>query len=696
MGLSWISPLYLAGVLLLALPVLIHLVQRQRTNGSKFPSLMFLKQIPLREKRSLKIRNWLLLLLRCLLLLLIVVAFARPFVTGTGASPLDLGRVDSVILIDRSYSMRIAGHWQQAQEIALKLVDEKKTVDRIAVIVFDENTEVLSDLTSHTGNLRLAIGRQVPGVKATRLRLGIEQAGRLLTASNASKKQILLISDFQATGVAPGDIPEISQDIELKTFAVDAVNAVNASISSFTITPSTGGAVDGYSLEVKVRNHAATALDQQLGLSVNGHKYPPRDLRLEPGAAVSETFDDLKGSGNLVRGMVSLEKDALDLDNFAYFVYSSKQQVPVLIVEGSKPRVNQSIYLEDALRLSRNPVFRITRLGWNELKPESLAAWAVIIINDAPIPGGELGSALQDYVAAGGGLLVAIGDKVRGNWPSGGDGFLPATLLHQVDSRPGEARHILQITGNHPLANDLGVRDGVDLSTVRVFSYRNLEPNAGDLVLSRYSDGGVALVERKMPQSGRVLVLTSTLDTHWNDLALQPGFLPFLHQSLRYLSAFESYRNSFEIGEVVDVLDYARALSGYETIVTAADDSTLVIEPPSTREIRLDRRAPILALAEPGFYQVHRATPATSEVVLAANVNSAESNLESLDVERFVEEIRASSVAPSAGAVVPRIQSAGYEQHQQLWYLVLILVLVLMLAEAFSANWIVGKRSIGI
>jgi len=72
MGLSWINPIYLGGVLLLALPVLIHLVHKHHPSGFKFPSLMFLQQIPLQQKRRLEIRHWLLLLLRCLLILLIL------------------------------------------------------------------------------------------------------------------------------------------------------------------------------------------------------------------------------------------------------------------------------------------------------------------------------------------------------------------------------------------------------------------------------------------------------------------------------------------------------------------------------------------------------------------------------------------------------------------------------------------------
>jgi hypothetical protein len=693
MGLSWISPLYLSGALLLALPVLIHLVQRHHLNGIKFPSLMFLKQVPQREKRHFEIRNWLLLLLRCLLLLLVVIAFARPFFTG-GSEPvaLDPGRKDSVIVIDQSYSMRIAERWQQAQETALKLVDEKQPRDRIGVVIFDDSSQVLSDLTTNTENLRTVIGRQSPGLKTTRLRIGLEQAARLLADSNASARQILLISDFQAAAMKPGDAPRISRDIELKTFAVDVADAANATISSIVIGPSRRGTADEFSLKVKVTNHAATTLEQQIRLVVNGRELARRDLRLEPGQVVAESFDDLGTSGGLVRGVVSLDNDALALDNQAFFVYSSKQQVPVLIIEGKEPRINQSIYLENALGLARNPVFTVTRLRWKDLKAEDLAAWAVIIINDASIPGGVLGSALQDYVAAGGGLMVATGNRVQGNWPSGEDGFLPGALLRQVDSKPGVAHGIGEISDSHPIVNDAGAGDRIDLSTARVFSYRNLEPDADDRVLARYSDGGVALLETTR-QRGRVLVLTTTLDRHWNDLVVQPVFLPFMHQALRYLAAFESHPQRLEIGSVVDVMRYAHAQAGGDAIVAAAAAVDLVVEAPSSSEISLSQRLPLLSLEEPGFYQVHRATPADVEVVLAANIDPVEASPEILDVERFVEEIRASAKPSPSASVLTQRQAAEYEEQQQLWYVILAVTLSLMLVEAFAANWIVRNWS---
>ncbi len=693
MELSWISPLYLSGLLLLALPVLIHLVQKQSRSGLKFPSLMFLKKIPYQEKRRLKIRNWWLLILRCLLLLLIVMAFARPFLTAAENPLLNLERKDSVIVIDKSYSMRIADQWRQAQAIALKLLDQQNALDRVAVIVFDDKAEVLSDFTVEFDRLGKLIRGQQAGFRITRLAAAIEQAARLLNASDANRKQIFLISDFQASAASAGGIPAIARDITLKTFAVSHAEVSNSTISSFSMGPSSPGFRDQHRLNLTLTNHSAKAVDQQIKLHLNGRKVHRQDLRLESGSVLAHSIDQLSASGELMRGVISLSDDALELDNRAYFVLSGKQALPVLILEASRPRVNQSLYLESALGLSRNPMFRVSRLSSSRLKAEELSNWAVIIINDAPIPGGALGEALLKFVTAGGGLLIAAGDAVQGNWPSGDDGLLPGTLLSSVVSKQGMTYNMTELDRNHPLSSMLDGQDDPGLSQARVYSYRNLRPNDGDRVIGRYDDGAVALLERRVGQ-GRVLVLTTTLDTQWNDLALQPIFLPFLHHSLRYLAAVEPQPTRFEVGSVVDVMRYARSFAGGDAIVAADDDTDLIIELPSSEEVRLNRQSPLLTIEQPGFYQIHRATPATVEVTLAANVNPLEANLMPLDLQRFEEEIRNSAQAVPPRVVLTQRQAGEREQQQQLWRLILSAVLVLILIEALSANWISRQASI--
>jgi hypothetical protein len=688
MGLSWINPLYLSGLLLLALPVLIHLVQRQHSRGTRFPSLMFLQRIPQREQRLLEIRHWLLLLLRCLLLLLIVLAFARPFVDReNGAAALEAGREDSIIVLDRSYSMRVADHWQQALASALRVVDGKAPRDRIGIILFDDETEILSDLTTSADSLRSLLRGQSPGFRATRMPTAIEQAARLLAGGTAGRKQIVVISDFQASA-APA-LPRIGADIELTVLPVEVARAANASITAVVIGPSSRAAADEFALTVEVTNRSDVTLQQEVALTLDGREIARRGLVLAPAATAVETFDGLGASDDLLRGVVSLGDDALALDNQYFFVYSSRQQLPVLIVEGPAARGNQSVYLQNALGLSRNPVFRVERIASSELQAEDLSAWAVIVMNDAPLPGAALGAALADFVAAGGGLLVSVGAAAQQDWPAT---LLPGKPGRQVDAKRGSAYSIGEFEPDHPLAISLGAGTAIDLSLARVFSYRELQPGIDDRVVARFDDGAAALLERRVGQ-GRVLVLGTTLDTYWNDLALQPVYPPLLQQGLRYLAAFEPVSSQAEIGSVVDAMRYARALAGANAVVAAAADGPLVIETPASREIRVSRQAPLLFVAQPGFYQVHQATPAAVEVTLAANVDPREANLEVLDVARFVEEIRASADPAATVAALTGRQGAEREQQQQLAQTILLLVLVLALIEALSANWIGAGRS---
>ena len=48
---SFLTPLFLVGLSALAIPVLIHLIQRERKRVIEFPSLMFLRKIPYQSVR---------------------------------------------------------------------------------------------------------------------------------------------------------------------------------------------------------------------------------------------------------------------------------------------------------------------------------------------------------------------------------------------------------------------------------------------------------------------------------------------------------------------------------------------------------------------------------------------------------------------------------------------------------------------
>ena len=66
------------GGLLVAIPIVLHMLMQPKPKAYQFPALRFVKEMHATNQRSLNLRHWLLLLLRCLLLLAVAAAFAKP------------------------------------------------------------------------------------------------------------------------------------------------------------------------------------------------------------------------------------------------------------------------------------------------------------------------------------------------------------------------------------------------------------------------------------------------------------------------------------------------------------------------------------------------------------------------------------------------------------------------------------------
>src|ERR1041384_7440649 len=101
---SFLAPIFLIASAAIAVPVLVHLIQRERKRVIEFPSLMFVQKIPYQSVRRRRIRHWFLLLMRAGAIALIVAAFARPFFPEGAAAPLAAagGSRELVIVLDQS------------------------------------------------------------------------------------------------------------------------------------------------------------------------------------------------------------------------------------------------------------------------------------------------------------------------------------------------------------------------------------------------------------------------------------------------------------------------------------------------------------------------------------------------------------------------------------------------------------------
>ena len=175
---SFLTPLFLVGLAGLAIPVVLHLIQKERRNVVQFPSLMFIRRIPYQSVQRRRIRHWLLLAMRLAALALLVLAFGRPFFRRTDAAAASgSGAREVVVLLDRSYSMGFGGRWQKALSAAQSTINGLKPTDRGTVVLFASNAEVALRSTSDRSRLLACRHRNPARRRRDTVRSGLE-AGR--------------------------------------------------------------------------------------------------------------------------------------------------------------------------------------------------------------------------------------------------------------------------------------------------------------------------------------------------------------------------------------------------------------------------------------------------------------------------------------------------------------------------------------
>jgi len=200
--LSFLSPLFFLGLGAVAIPIFVHLIQREKKRVIEFPSLMFVQRIPYQSVRRRRIRHWFLLLMRIAAIALVVAAFARPFLPkrAQAAAIITGGSREVVILLDQSASMSYGDHWKKAVAAAQKAIDDVDTSDKATLVLFGRNAEEAVRATSDHGRLEASLRSAKVTSGATRYGPALKLAESILARSALPRREAILISDFQKSG----------------------------------------------------------------------------------------------------------------------------------------------------------------------------------------------------------------------------------------------------------------------------------------------------------------------------------------------------------------------------------------------------------------------------------------------------------------------------------------------------------------
>jgi len=676
---GFLTPWFLGGLAALGVPVFVHLLRRHVTTPRPVGSLMFFERGTQSSTRHRRLKHLMLFALRFALLLMVVLAFANPFVRRTASDA--NGRL-LLIALDHSFSMRAGNRFTDAKQQALALLAAKPNSQRAQIMALGGQLEVLTQPIADEAQLRSALESVQAGDGHGNfgdLGRGIQSLGDAVHGPI----DLHLFSDMQHTAmpanfadmVFPANVTlalhSVAKDTTPPNWTVESVNApVELSDPKDPKRSRVQAVVAGFN---------TAAATKTVSLVVNGKTMATRKVNVPANGRATVEFAPLDVGYGFNRCEVRIESgDGFPADDASVFAVRRSDPERVLFVHAASDQ-RSAVYFGAALNAAAQASFVLQAVPAEETTDIDPSKYAFVVLADAVVLPSIFEHTLQQYVAKGGGVLIALGTIAahRARIPVW-DGDVKGT--HDY-ARAGGSATIDQVDFTYPaLEQGQPGRDNGGWSETKVF-YAAIVDATQARVAARLSDGTPLLLDKQVGE-GRVLLFTSGLENLTNDLPLHPVFVAFVDRTARYLSGSGQLSGS----RLVDSFVQLRA--GTEPLGAVANVE--VIDPDGRMPLSLSeaRTAQTLRLERAGFYQIRFANG--RDAVIGVNPDRRESDLEPMAED--VRQLWSGNSFGGAAATAASTQEEVKYRSVSLWWWVMLLALALVVAESALASGYMGTQ----
>lgn len=611
---SFLSPLYLIGAAAAVVPIVLHLLKRQTEQRVRFAAVALLKGAPVEHAARRRLRELLLLALRVAALVLLAVAFARPFLPGASAAGSGL----TVVALDTSMSMSAPSQAMRARQLAHDAVRSAPAADDVALVTFAGMAQLVVRPTADRALVTSAIDAAPFGFGSTSYRAGLAAAGQLFTGRGGT---IAVVTDLQPSGWDGGDRASVPERVRVD---VKDVGELSGNLAVTAVK------ADGERVVVSIRNSGARSREVRARVAVDGRSAAERTVTVSAHGTADAAIDKL--SLPVVGGVISAtvdDPDGIRGDNTRYALADGSARSAALVVTTRGDLNAEGWYVRHALQDVR-AVAAADLDRWS--KDELTRVGAVVLLSTHGLePRGR--QALADYVNAGGGLLIAAGPDVDANVVA--DLFGAGAPLTVAVEAP-RTQSLAPADVRHPVFRAFGG----DIASLGLVTFRRAArvSAAPCQAIAKFTSGDAAVLDCTIGH-GRAIVIASDLDDQWNDFPAHASFVPFLDQTIRYLS-----------------------IGGHAGAEYVVDDV-----PPGVRPV-------------PGVAEM---TAAAGTRTVVVNVDPKESDGGRMTVADFEASI---ARLKAAGVQELRVDTEERESRQHLWQYLIAAAIVALLAEGLVAR----------
>lgn len=731
------------GFTAIAAPIAVHLIHRRRISRLEWGAMRFLVELLKRQRRRMWMNQWFLLALRMLLLAAVVLVLNRPAldpVSSGTAIVRPAERVAAVMLIDDSLSAGVQGadgqsaleHMKalgQAYLDGLRPGDEISFVraSRLGLPVDDPLYDLVAARATLAEITASGVATDIPAL----FEAGLTQLARHVNPAT----EIVVLTDRaddgwnEAARIRWAELrTRLGVDDQAAVMGLRArprvvilappagPRAENLAVSGLRVDRALLGIRRGVGVQVVVTHSGRRAPGPQVvKLRVDQHVVEEKMLEIPLGGSAEMSFMvafETAGS-HVLEVELAGGRDGLRADDRRAMAVEVAEHMDVLLVEGRPGKSLTGSLAFAALALDPagdgSGLYRIERLAASDLASARLDHVRVVVLGDVQVLEPAAVAALERFIVAGGGCLVALGphtdvELANRSWARGGDGFLPCPITSgdagyggaiapNADQHAAPATPVAEGVAHPALAPFKG-EAGAAWSGAKVRSWLRLDTASlppGELsTLLRLDSGDPLLVERRRGQ-GRVCLLSTSLDLSWTELPTQPAFVPLLRSVVASLGSTVMPPRSIGTGSSLSYLPRGPQAASEAPLLEFPDETTVPLERSAWEGLLSWSSQP---LANPGVYRVRDgdlrtwvavATPMSESIFEADGAAARERVVSGLGAHQM------SNVSAVQTAFDPAARDAV-----ELWRWVLAVAIALLFAESFytrrQSRQEVGRR----
>lgn len=534
---QFLFPAFLFALAALAIPIIIHLFHFRRFRTVYFTNVRFLREVKDETSNRRKLRDLLVLLMRCLAVAMLVLAFAQPFLPRN-TEGVKKGEQAVSIYLDNSFSMNALSKdlslLEKAKQKAHEIVQAYANNDKFQILTNDFEGRHQRLVSKEEAISFIDEVKTTPSVQELSKVLTRQQ--QALNSSNAPNKTVFILSDFQKNVT---DIPNLKDTtLEINLVPLMAVQEKNIAIDSAWFESPLQMMGQTNPLIVRVTNYTnENAENIKLSLKLDGQDKPVGLLNIKAHSSIEDTVNITILRTGWHEADLAITDFPVQFDDHLFFTFNVPPQINVLVIsDGGGNR-----FLESAMAGVRS--FKVSNQSSGNVQYSQIPQYQMVVLSNLVSISSGLAAELSQYVKNGGNVVTFPAPSVDLTSYTNFFNTTQANILNGFENTP---REVATVNLDEFIFKDVFTNNNVNMKLPSTTGNYRLTNRNGENILT-YRDGSSFVTKNRIGQ-GNIYICAAPLDDKVSTLARSGEiFVPMLYKMA--ISSAKEWKIGYTIGK---------------------------------------------------------------------------------------------------------------------------------------------------